>query len=123
MVSPDVINHVRNLYINPALPVFELVPQPLSEFFNRCYDELGRPPVERASIWQIYLQLLDLVQQCQGIDAALEETGISITLGDLEDIPMMQGQDLCERSGYFGGVANGMGLRKYGVFEWELHHC
>jgi hypothetical protein len=115
-----VVEHVRSLLIEFNNPVFDLVPAPLGNFINCCYDELGRPPVKRASIWHIYLQLLDLMRQCQGVGEVLQETNIG-TAGD--DLPLIQGlQDLLEELGYLGGVANGMGLRKYTFMAWELHH-
>ncbi|KAF8435306.1 hypothetical protein L210DRAFT_3613594 [Boletus edulis BED1] len=65
MVSCEALDHVRRLYINDNHPVFDLVPPSLDYFISQCYDELGRPVVERDSIWYIYCTLLDLMKLCE----------------------------------------------------------
>ncbi|KAG6370289.1 hypothetical protein JVT61DRAFT_12240 [Boletus reticuloceps] len=83
-------------------------------FISQCYDELGRPVVERDSIWYIYCTLLDLVKLREGIQPVLE------ALQDLPDLPeddvessLLPGlEDLPEVEGYMGGVGNGIGLQE-----------
>ncbi|KAG2335795.1 hypothetical protein BDR05DRAFT_851572, partial [Suillus weaverae] len=58
----EALGHVRSAYIKPSHPVFDLVPQAFGEYIARLYDGLGRPAVTRQSAWDIYLQLLDLLQ-------------------------------------------------------------
>ncbi|KAG0709719.1 hypothetical protein DFH29DRAFT_11905 [Suillus ampliporus] len=50
-VEQDAIDHVHHVYVNPDHPVFDLVPKPLDGFIRRWYDDLGRPPVTRQSVW------------------------------------------------------------------------
>lgn len=117
-ISQDAINHIRNLYINPTHEVFDLLPAALEVLVEQCYDQLGRPPVERETVWGIYLELLELVRSCQDVGVVLVEIENGTTepqlqvpqAPDNEDIALLQGlQDLYERTGYLGGVANGMG--------------
>jgi hypothetical protein len=117
-VSQDAVNHVRDLYINSNHRVFDLLPASLNTVIELCYDQLGRPPVAWASIWGIYLELLDLIRQYQDMADILNEHENGNAAGIDDDLPLLQGlQDLHERTGYLGGVGNGMGLRK-------LHpHC
>ncbi|KAF8430639.1 hypothetical protein L210DRAFT_3614625 [Boletus edulis BED1] len=114
MVSCEALDHVRRLYINDNHPVFDLVPPSLDYFISQCYDELGRPVVERDSIWYIYCTLLDLMKLCEGIQPVLD------ALQDLPNLPevdmelslLLGLEDLPEVKGYMGGVGNGMGLQE-----------
>ncbi|KAG1754162.1 hypothetical protein EDB19DRAFT_1902323 [Suillus lakei] len=46
-VKQDDIDYVRRLYVDPDHPVFDLVPRPLNDFIQGCYEDLGRPPITR----------------------------------------------------------------------------
>ncbi|KAF8424001.1 hypothetical protein L210DRAFT_3422234 [Boletus edulis BED1] len=110
-VSQEALDHVHHLYINDNHPVFDLVPPNLSCFIASCYDELGRPVVERGSIWSIYCALLDLVRLRNGLHPIL------VAIGDQpendEELSLIPGlEDLHEVEGYLGGVGNGLGLRE-----------
>lgn len=113
MVSPTAIDHVRQLYIKHDHIVFDLVPPAFSTFIEQCYNQLGRPSVNRKSAWIVYGALLDLVRQCDGIPDVLiatEEHNVS----EDDELPLMLGlRDLHEADGYMGGVAYGLGLRKF----------
>ena len=115
MVSPDDIDNIRRLYINAEHPVFDLVPEPLNRFIERCYNHLDRPPVERASIWAVYLDILSLIRQCEDMPDILAtiESGNSAVNTNDPDFVLIPGQDLHEDSEYLGGVANGLGLRTF----------
>ncbi|KAG6372780.1 hypothetical protein JVT61DRAFT_7179 [Boletus reticuloceps] len=118
-ITPDAIDHVRQLYINPNHPVFDLVPASLGNFIEFCYDNLGCPPIHHSSIWMIYGRLLDLLQQCQGMPAILVELDNCVA-GNNEDLPLIEGlEDLHEKEGYFGGVANGLGLQQEHLRELD----
>ncbi|KAG2146989.1 hypothetical protein BD769DRAFT_1660167 [Suillus cothurnatus] len=52
IVDQDSIDHVRHMYVKPNHPVFDLVPQPLDQYIQHRYDDLGRPPVNRQSAWR-----------------------------------------------------------------------
>ncbi|KAH0826501.1 hypothetical protein J3R83DRAFT_5506 [Lanmaoa asiatica] len=108
-MSLDAINHVRNLYIDPNNPVFDMLPGPLGNFIELCYNELGRPPVERGSVWPIYLQIFARLQLYEEIAAVLHAVDNDEDDVDI-NVPLIEGlQDLHEKSGYLGGLANGMG--------------
>lgn len=110
-VNQTVIDTVRGLYINGAHPVFDLVPQRLSSFIEGCYDRLGRPALERGSIWSVYLNIISAARQYAEVpqilasfsseEAASEELAL---MSDQRDLPD-------DNSGYMGGVGNGYGLR------------
>ena len=112
MVSQMTINHVRQLYIKRDHIVFDLVPPALTTFLEQCYHQLGRPSVGRKSAWMVYRALLDLVRQCDGIPRVL----MTIEEHNVQDdeLPLVPGlRDLHEADGYMGGVAYGLGLRKF----------
>ena len=112
MVSQMTINHVRQLYIKHDHIVFDLVPPALTTFLEQCYHQLGRPSVGRKSAWMVYRALLDLVRQCDGIPRVL----MTIEEHNVQDdeLPLVPGlRDLHEADGYMGGVAYGLGLRKF----------
>ncbi|KIM50423.1 hypothetical protein SCLCIDRAFT_85256, partial [Scleroderma citrinum Foug A] len=110
MVSAAAIDHVRQLYIDPKHVVFNLVLPTLNIFLDRCYHQLGSPSVGRSTVWVIYCNLLNLVQQCECVPAVLMAIGTE--QHDTEDeLILLPGlQDLHETEGYMGGVANGLGL-------------
>ncbi|KIJ12252.1 hypothetical protein PAXINDRAFT_14876 [Paxillus involutus ATCC 200175] len=63
MVSPEAMAQVRQVYINPAHPVFDLLPPALGIFIDECYAYLGRPSVSRNLAWAIYCNLLGMLRQ------------------------------------------------------------
>ena len=42
-------------------PIFELVPPPFQEIVDKCYEDIGCPPVTIESFWQVYCDLRDRV--------------------------------------------------------------
>ena len=114
MVSQEAIDNVRNLYIKADHVIFDLVPPELDTFINVCYVELGHLVIERGSIWLIYCSVLDHIQERKNLVALLEQLDGSDLQDDAELHLMENLEDLHENNhGYMGGVANGMGLRKY----------
>lgn len=112
MVSAAAIDHVRQLYIKSDHIVFDLIPPSLNTFIERCYHQLGCPTVGRSSAWPIYCDILGLVRQCEGIPAIL--MGMSDHNVADDELHLLPGlQDLHETDGYMGGIAYGMGLRKF----------
>ncbi|KAG2028797.1 hypothetical protein BDR03DRAFT_882683, partial [Suillus americanus] len=61
-LEQEAIDHVRSAYIKPSHLVFDLVPEVFGECISQFYDGLGRPAVTRQSAWEIYLQLLEMLQ-------------------------------------------------------------
>ena len=61
MVSPAAIDHICQLYIDPKHVIFDLILPTLELFLNRCYHQLGCPPVGHSTVWIIYCNLLNLV--------------------------------------------------------------
>lgn len=43
-------------------PIFELVPPSFQEVVDRCYNDLGCPPVTFDSFWEVYCTLRDRVE-------------------------------------------------------------
>ena len=112
MVSQMTIKHVCQLYIKRDHIVFNLVPPALTTFLEQCYHQLGCPSVGHKSAWMVYCALLDLVRQCDGIPRVL----MTIEEHNVQDdeLLLVPGlRDLHEADGYMGGVAYGMGLRKF----------
>ncbi|KIK78775.1 hypothetical protein PAXRUDRAFT_163038 [Paxillus rubicundulus Ve08.2h10] len=112
MVSLEAIEHIRQLYLKPEHLVFDLIPLTLSHFIQECYHQLGSPPVQRKTIWMVYLELLSLLWQREDITPFL----IAIAPDDMqqdEDLPLIGGlQDLPGNDYYMGGVGNGIGLHE-----------
>ncbi|KAI6020377.1 hypothetical protein PISMIDRAFT_104467 [Pisolithus microcarpus 441] len=112
MVLPATIEQVRKLYINPNHTVFDLVPPALNAFIKACYLQLGSPSVGRTSVWTVYCDILDLMQQSEGMPAILTVTEDHATMDD-EELNLLPGlHDLLEMEDYMGGVANGLGLHE-----------
>ncbi|KAG2126429.1 hypothetical protein BD769DRAFT_1388130 [Suillus cothurnatus] len=72
-VKQDAIDHVHNIYVKPNHPVFNLVPKPLSDLIQDCYDNLGCPP-HSAQIPAIVNSLTD------------------VTNSDEEPLPLLENQ-------------------------------
>ncbi|KAF8835867.1 hypothetical protein BDN67DRAFT_992298 [Paxillus ammoniavirescens] len=110
MVNQGAIDHIHQLYMNPNHAVFELVSPPLSAFLELCYNELGRPPVERETIWMIYRSTLELIRQCEEMPVILMAIDANDTVENGE-MALLEGlRNLPEMDYYMGGVSNGMGL-------------
>ena len=61
-VNQTSIDHIHSMYINADHPVVDLVPPSLGTLIENCYNELGRPNVDRSSVWTVYLALLHALQ-------------------------------------------------------------
>ncbi|KAI6010570.1 hypothetical protein BKA83DRAFT_16275 [Pisolithus microcarpus] len=111
MVAPGAIDYVEQLYITQNHVVFDLVPASLNNLINSCYDQIGRPPVGRSSVWTVYCELLDLVRQHAEVPVILTVLEGEDVAPDTE-VDLLPGlRDLHETDGYLGGVANGLGLQ------------
>ncbi|KIJ06201.1 hypothetical protein PAXINDRAFT_92365 [Paxillus involutus ATCC 200175] len=114
-VDPAAIQQVRNIYIKPDHPVFDLVPGPLNVFLRECYNELGCPVVDRSSVWTVYRQLHAVIQYhaetppiLASINTEMEDDELALLEG-LQDLPFLES----ETHYYMGGVGGGLGLGKY----------
>ncbi|KAG2132217.1 hypothetical protein BD769DRAFT_1666236 [Suillus cothurnatus] len=114
-VEREALDHIRELYIDPSHVVFDLVPQPFSEFMEYCYTELGRPLVTRDSAWDVYLRLLAIVnvndemipRHIELLDEAEEELTALPLIENLQELPYSEDGN----GGYYmGGVGGGLGL-------------
>ncbi|KAI6137018.1 hypothetical protein F5141DRAFT_1209330 [Pisolithus sp. B1] len=102
MVSPAAIEQVRCLYIDPNHIVFDLVLHSLNMFIEECYLQLGRPSIGCTSTWNVYHDILDLMQHCTDVPAILATTEDHVT-EDAEEVNLLPGlQDLHEMEGYMG---------------------
>jgi hypothetical protein len=101
------------MYIKPNHPVFDLVPQPLDQYIQHHYDNLGWPPVNRQSAWNIYLDLLHSIQ----ISAQVPPM-INVTI-DEDSLPLLEHQRelLCDNDAYMGSVHGGLGLGTFLCFN------
>lgn len=116
------IHHIRQVYINPDHQVFDLIPLQLGIFIQKCYNDLGNPTVERTTIWCIYLDLLELLQQCADLPPVLVAMDPDAEQNN-DSIPLLGGlQDLLESDYYMGGVGNGTGLRKSLAWMVFIHN-
>lgn len=111
--------------MDPDHPVFDLVPRPLNNFIQGCYEDLGRPPITRQSVWTIYLDLYDSMQRSVQVPAIVR----SLTDGtdpDEEPLPLLENQnDLffhedTDGTYYMGGIHGGQGLGMFSPFELSL---
>ncbi|KIK91546.1 hypothetical protein PAXRUDRAFT_149260 [Paxillus rubicundulus Ve08.2h10] len=119
MVSLEAMVQVRQVYINPAHPVFDLLPPALGTFIDECYAYLGRPSVSRNSAWAIYCNLLGMLCQRAEIPRIMEV--MDVDAADEAELPLLEGLEelpFDETNGgyYMGGVGNGLGLRESTFF-------
>lgn len=81
---------------------------------QQCYDELGRPIVDRRSAWDVYLNLYHIVSRLYEqlpppvvhSDDDLDDDFL-LLLENHEDLPFHDGND---GAYYMGGVGGGLGL-------------
>ncbi|KAI6137266.1 hypothetical protein F5141DRAFT_1060128 [Pisolithus sp. B1] len=79
---------------------------------QECYLQLGHPSIGCTSVWNVYHNILDLMQHCTDVPAILVMTEDHVT-EDTEEVNLLPGlQDLHEMEGYMGSMANGLGLHK-----------
>jgi hypothetical protein len=112
IVDQDSIDHVRHMYVKPNHPVFDLVPQPLDQYIQHHYDDLGRPPVNRQSAWRVYLDILHSIQIATQLPPLIN------VLIDEDPLPLLEHQRelLCANDAhYMGGVHGGLGLGMFCV--------
>ncbi|KAG1901335.1 uncharacterized protein F5891DRAFT_1187611 [Suillus fuscotomentosus] len=114
-VKQDAIDHVHNIYVKPDHPVFYLVPKPLNDLIQDCYDDLGRPPVTHQSVWTIYLDLYHSIQHSAQIPVIVDSL-TDATNSDEEPLLLLESQkDLffhgdTDSAYYMGGIHSGHGL-------------
>ncbi|EGN93682.1 hypothetical protein SERLA73DRAFT_78547 [Serpula lacrymans var. lacrymans S7.3] len=123
IVSPDAVEHVRNLYAPKDHAVFELVPVKFSALAEIFYNGMGHPAVERETVWPIYCALLCQFEQYK--DNAAQDEWLQdlarlqdITTKDVAKIVLLDGMDELpngmdkprpDGSYYMGGVNKGHG--------------
>ncbi|KAI5981231.1 hypothetical protein EDD15DRAFT_2535399 [Pisolithus albus] len=90
MVDKAALKHVHQLYINTGHPVFDLVPRPLHEVLEECYNDLGRPAVTRLTVWRVYLDLLRAVRDHATLHLDLPTSPADADADD--DLPLLKGQ-------------------------------
>ena len=125
MVDCAAINHVQELYINSAHPVFDLVPPRFGVYLENCYEQMLRPLVDRHTVWTVYLNLLDEIRYRVEALCILETHTLSTATSsghEDDELPLLVGlKDLHfdESDGvyYMGGVRGGLGLGKLLYFS------
>ncbi|KAG1835956.1 hypothetical protein DFJ58DRAFT_735324 [Suillus subalutaceus] len=111
-LEPEALDHVRSAYIKPSHPVFDLVPEAFGECISHFYDELGHPAVTRQSAWEIYLQLLEMLQHADELPPQIElldseDEEVIPLLDNYEDLPAHEESN---NAYYMGGVNGGLGM-------------
>ncbi|KAG1810019.1 uncharacterized protein HD556DRAFT_1302417 [Suillus plorans] len=115
VLEPGAIDHVHNLYVDLNHAVFELVPRDFGDFIHQCYNELGRPVVDRRSAWNIYLDLHQIIswlyEQLPPVVLPNDNLNNDFLplLENHEDLPFHDGND---GAYYMGGVGGGLGLHE-----------
>ena len=89
---------------------------------HQCYNELGRPIVDRRSAWNVYLDLHQITAQLYERlppvvlpDDNVDDDFLPL-LGNHQDLPFRDGND---GAYYMGGVGGGLGL---GMFSPCMQH-
>lgn len=118
MVSAEVVDNIAQLHITPDHPVFEIVPPALSMLIGACYDTLGHPAMSRDSAWDVYCNLLAVVQHHDATPLLLVSVPKTTPADDSDELALLPNlQDLpfheTETGYYMGGVGGGMGLCTY----------
>jgi hypothetical protein len=111
-LEQEALDHVQSVYIKPSHQVFDLVPQAFGECISHFYDGLGCSPVTWQSAWDIYLQLLELIQHANEMPPQIQLLGgkdeeIVLLLENYQDLPA------CEESStayYMGSVNEGLSV-------------
>ncbi|KAG2140564.1 hypothetical protein DEU56DRAFT_734950, partial [Suillus clintonianus] len=113
-VKCEVLDHVRDLYIDPSHVVFDFVLHLFSEFMEHCYTELGHPLVTRQTAWDVYLRLLTIVQVSEEIphhiklyDEAEQELTILLLIENHQELPYREDGN---GTYYMGRVGSCLGL-------------
>ena len=121
-------------------PVFELVPPVFAQYAEEAYTQIGRPELNPANIWQVYLkmiQILDNITNTSGINSskecidAVDEWQVAESLQDPNGVtdslyPLMEGRELFggieqdDGSLYLGGVNDGQGLGRWNILSESL---
>ncbi|KAG6372510.1 hypothetical protein JVT61DRAFT_7616 [Boletus reticuloceps] len=79
---------------------------------DECYALLGLPAVHRCSIWTIYLQLLEHLQERAELPPMLINVD-DRSASNVNDLPLLGGlADLPDNDYYMGGVGSGRGLQE-----------
>jgi hypothetical protein len=85
----------------------------LGDFFEHCYDQMGRPEVTRSSVWTVYKNLLSVVQLAENPHPYL-----ILTENEICTLPLLDGyadlpfDEVSDGVYYMGGVRGGLGLSK-----------
>ncbi|KAG1846437.1 hypothetical protein F4604DRAFT_1936424 [Suillus subluteus] len=82
------------------------------ECISHFYDGLGRPAVTRQSAWEIYLQLLEMLQHADELPPQIElldgeDEEVIPLLDNYEDLPAREESN---DAYYMGGVNGGLGM-------------
>ncbi|KAL0057723.1 hypothetical protein AAF712_015624 [Marasmius tenuissimus] len=56
----------EQLWVPPDHEVFKLVPDEFHVITEGVYSELGRPPVNRDNVWQVYMMVLEQIEELAG---------------------------------------------------------
>lgn len=116
-VSQEDLDDARQIFAPPSSHVFLLVPEDFDTLCSEEYNAIGRPPVSRRTVWNVYLHLRRRIDERLAADPMqrgniLDQYEQSVVEHELEDVaePLAGLQPLAEVDGYLGGVNGGAGL-------------
>lgn len=61
IVNDALLDEIQRLYAPPDDPVFKLVPDEFAESVGAAYDAIDRPLVTKESFWDVYCNVLQLL--------------------------------------------------------------
>ncbi|THU77348.1 hypothetical protein K435DRAFT_702619, partial [Dendrothele bispora CBS 962.96] len=121
-IQLEALKEVQAQYISETETVFDLVPPPVGQMIEAVYEKLGKPEINPDTCWEVYLDILNLVEQAElcgvlsepDLDAYWAESihqAESVTIPLVEDRnPLANGSGAEDGSLYYGGVNHGRGL-------------
>ena len=102
------------LHAPPDHPVFELVPPAFHDYVSSAYSEIGKPNVNIDTFWEVYLNLLQRLDErhrgevseiLTSYQANLEEEPDNVPLlPNMEEFRLGQPLDLGRNTHYIGGL-------------------
>lgn len=139
-VQPEAFQYVREKFAPSSDPVFELVPPIFAQYAGEVYTQIGRPELNPANIWQVYLKMVQMllnITNASGADSsqecidAVDEWQVTESLQDPNrepdsPYPLIEGRELFggikQDDGflYLGGVNEGRGLGRWNIYYSSL---
>ncbi|EJD32863.1 hypothetical protein AURDEDRAFT_77405 [Auricularia subglabra TFB-10046 SS5] len=88
-VPDNMLAEVEANYSPPSHPVFQLVPTWFSAYIEAAYNSLGRPEVSIETLWDVFVSLLNAVQDNLPEEVHARVYGLELDV-DKEEIPELE---------------------------------